>query len=102
MAQLSAISRREPNFIATSGLERIALLCSLTGCQPARPIPYSWRLGGRPTSKSSGWPAGRRAIRKQGGVRAQHLRHPDDVAPTGTGLSSDTGLSPTIILPPTT
>jgi hypothetical protein len=33
------------------------------------------------------------------GVRAQYLRHPDDVAPAGTGLSSDTGLSPTINLP---
>ena len=36
------------------------------------------------------------------GVRAQYLRHPDDVAPAGTGLSSGIGLSPTIILPATT
>ena len=101
MAHLSATSRQETNFIAISGLERTALQCSLTACQPVRPILYSWHPGHRPISKSNGWPAGRRVIQRQVGGRAEYLRHPDDVATTGTGLSSDIDLSPTIILPAT-
>jgi Transposase, Mutator family len=55
MARRSATLRREANFIAISGLGRIALRCSLTGCLPARPIPCIWCLGRRPTSKFNGW-----------------------------------------------